>query len=87
MDKVEFKFISNNQSDFCQEQSVTGCSVSSTGTVNGESNSNENLNMFPVHQPIINYFLNHNKSSYDQGYGSDGNVPFWDLITAQEGPD
>eukprot|EP00957_Ditylum_brightwellii_P206712 15349602-Ditylum_brightwellii.AAC.1 len=74
-------------SDSGHEESLIGCLVSITGSVDGDSANGDNLNLFPTHQPIINQFLNHNKSSYDQGYDSDGKLPFWDPIAAAEDPD
>eukprot|EP00957_Ditylum_brightwellii_P160191 12195174-Ditylum_brightwellii.AAC.1 len=60
------EFLSNHHSNSGYEQSVIGCSVSSTGTVDEDSTGGDNLNPFPANQPIIDCFLNHNESSYDQ---------------------
>eukprot|EP00957_Ditylum_brightwellii_P149035 11347710-Ditylum_brightwellii.AAC.1 len=80
------EFSSNNNSKSGHEQSLIGCSVYSTGTVDEDSTSGDNPNLFPAHQPIINQFLNNNESSYDQGYDSDRNLSFWDPIAAAEDP-
>eukprot|EP00957_Ditylum_brightwellii_P060241 4574966-Ditylum_brightwellii.AAC.1 len=77
----------NHHFDSSHEQSVIGCSVSSTGTVNWDSTSGDNLHLFPAYQPITNHFLNHNKSSYNQEYDLDRSLPFGDPIALEEGPD
>eukprot|EP00957_Ditylum_brightwellii_P174634 13297361-Ditylum_brightwellii.AAC.1 len=70
-----------------QTVSVIGYVVSSMGAGDGDSIGGESPNLFSVHHPRINRFLNHNKSSYDQGYNSDGNLPFWDPVAAEEDPE
>eukprot|EP00957_Ditylum_brightwellii_P042620 3227464-Ditylum_brightwellii.AAC.1 len=72
----------NHNSNSGHDQSLIGCLLSSTGILDGDSTSGDNPNPFPGHQPIINGFLNHTESSYDQGYNSDRNLPFWDPIAA-----
>eukprot|EP00957_Ditylum_brightwellii_P036395 2755427-Ditylum_brightwellii.AAC.2 len=60
------EFLLSHHSNSGHKQSLVRCSISSTGTIDGDITSSDNLNLFPAHQPIINQFLNHNKSSYDQ---------------------
>eukprot|EP00957_Ditylum_brightwellii_P002319 178774-Ditylum_brightwellii.AAC.1 len=80
------EFSLNHNSVSGHEQSLIGCSVSSTGTVDGNSTSDDNLFLFLAHQPTINPFLNHKELSYDQGYDSDRNLPFLNPIAAVENP-
>eukprot|EP00957_Ditylum_brightwellii_P063598 4827761-Ditylum_brightwellii.AAC.1 len=69
---------SRQQSVATYELSVSGGSTSDSIVSNEPSAEGDGQNSFPRDQSIIFYFTNHNKTSYENSYESDGNLPYWD---------
>eukprot|EP00957_Ditylum_brightwellii_P060582 4600220-Ditylum_brightwellii.AAC.1 len=62
-------------------------SASDLITSNGNNTVDEEQNLFPAEQPIIQCFANHDITRFDNGYGSDGHLPLWDPIAEENDPD